>query len=334
LNILITGGTGFIGMNLTEKFLTEGHNVIIGARKPLSDKAKKVLDGYNSDYFYEELNIENIEEIIKILDTYNIDSIIHTAAITPDQDRENMHSKKVISVNLMGTVNLLEEIKQRKIGRFIYTSSASVYGDVPQKNQWLYEDLNRTYPNPKQLYGITKLTAEKIALRYKELYDLDIVITRIGSAFGPWERYTGVRDTMSAPFAATRLALINKRGYLPREGTRDWVYSRDIANSIYKILIHKNPKHNIYNLSSGYIWSAENWCKKLQMKYPNFEFEFQNNPIVDGYISLHTNEDRKPLSIDRLVDDIGYTPIYNIEQAFDDYMEWIETINKGLIFGI
>ncbi|WP_099355413.1 NAD-dependent epimerase/dehydratase family protein [Fredinandcohnia onubensis] len=323
MKVLITGGTGFIGMNIAEKLLSEGHEVVLSSRKPPLKEMKEALDEYKGKWYFAELDILKQERIGEILDRYGIDHVIHAAVITPGPGREMKDSKQIVEVNYMGTVHLLEEVRKRNIRKLLYLSTVSVYGDVSYSGDFLFEDEEKTYPRPNALYGISKFAAERTVLRYKSLFDLDVVVARVGSVFGPWERNTGVRDTLSAPFAATRLAALGKAASLERTGARDWVYSRDIANASYELLKQGQTKHDVYNLSSGYMWDMVGWCEKLKDYYLGFSYTISTNDRDENLVEMHIEQDPKPANIDRLINDIGYKPYYHRENAFTDYMKWL-----------
>jgi nucleoside-diphosphate-sugar epimerase len=326
MKVLITGGTGFVGMNIAEKLLSEGHEVVLGARNPLLSQMKETLSRFDTKYEFVKMDITNQKQIGEILDEFSIDHVIHAAVITPGPERERQDSDLILKVNFMGTVALLEEMKKRDITKFLYLSSASVYGDAFYSNDILYEDENKTYPKPNGLYGIGKYAAEKTVLHYKKLFDINAVVARVGTVFGPWERYTGVRDTLSPPFSAIRLAILGEKAILPREGIRDWVYSRDIANASYELISQRNTLYDIYNLSSGHEWSIGDWCRKLMEVYPDFTFEINADDNSENFIPLYVNPDRGPLSIERLINDVNYTPEFDLEKSFDNYIEWINQV--------
>lgn len=247
--------------------------------------------------------------------------IIHAAVITPDFKREQTFSKNITNVNYMGTVEVLEAARRHAIKKFIYLSSVSVYGDIAFEDKVLTE--SSSIPLPRTLYEITKYAAERTVLRYKELFDLQVVVTRLGQVFGPWERYTGIRHTPSGPFQATRHAYLSQKAVLPRPGLRDWVYSRDVANSIVQILIKKELKYDLYNIGSGDSWTVEQWCQLLKGEFPQFDYEIIENSNKSN-VDFFVPKDASKLSVDRLKSDIGYSPRYGMEEAFQDYMNWIK----------
>ncbi len=317
MTVLLTGGTGFIGINIAEELTKAGYDVVLLDMNELPGEAKESLDKHEGDYYYFKSNILDGDKLDEVIKKFNVSKVIHAAVITPGEKREKEQSKLIAQVNYMGTVEVLEAAKRNKIKKIVHLSSASVYGDASPEADWLSEA--KTFPKPKELYAITKFAAECTALRYKELFDLDVVVGRIGGVFGPWERYTGFRDTLSGPFFTTRAAILGEEVVLPNAGVKDWVYSREIAKSIVALLVAKEHAYNIYHLSSGYIWTIKDWCEKLKEVFPDFNYKVLTDP---GEI------ERSPLLIERLKNDIGYKPEFNLKKSFEDYMNWVKNTSN------
>lgn len=317
MTVLITGGTGFIGVNIAEELTDAGIDVVLLDMNDLPEDAKKSLNHRKGNTHFFKANVLKGEQLDKVIKNYNINKIIHAAVITPGLKREKSQSKLIAQVNFLGTVEILETAKRNNVEKLVYLSSASVYGDATNDVDWISE--KDTYPRPRALYAITKFAAERTALRYKELFDMEIVVGRIGGVFGPWERYTGFRDTMSGPFLTTRAALLGEDVVLPNSDVKDWVYSREIAKSVVALLLAKEHKYDVYHLSSGYIWTVKDWCEKLKEVFPNFNYEVLADP---GEI------ERPPLLIERLKEDIGYNPQYNLDKSFKDYIDWVNKVSE------
>jgi nucleoside-diphosphate-sugar epimerase len=318
LTVLITGGTGFIGINLSEELTDRGVDVVLSAMSPLPKEAIQSLERRKGKYDFVRSNVLNGDDLDTIIKKYGVTSIVHAAVITPDLDRERSESKSIMQVNFMGTVEILEAAKRNHIKKLIYVSSGSVYGEAALDDDWLSEE--KTYPRPTSLYAISKFAGERTVLRYKELYDMNVVVARVGTVFGPWERYTGVRDTLSPLFLTTRLAVLGKEAILANPFRKDWVYSKDIARGLAALLNSSHLNHDVYHLSSGMIWTVADWCKKLAEQFPAFNYK-----IAEGHLeaNIHSNGERSPLAINRIKEDAGYATLYGMEESFSDYMEWI-----------
>jgi len=321
MRVLITGGSGFIGMTLAEELTDQGMDVVLMARRPLLNEMETALEGRKGKHSFFQGNVLDPDSLDEVIRKYSIDSIVHAAVITPDEVREKEQSRLIAQVNYMGTIEVLEAAKRNGIRRLVYTSSGATYGDASFESDWLDEDEN--YPRPNSLYGINKFAAERAALRYKKIFGMDIVIGRVGGVFGAWERYTGVRDTLSGPFLATRAAYLGQRPKVLNPDNKDWVYSRDIAGALSCMITAKSFGYDVYNLSSGYIWSGTAWCEKLKEAFPSFTYSIVDDPS-EADIRDFGEKDRNPMRIDRLKNDLGYLPVYDMDKSFIDYMRWIK----------
>lgn len=329
MNILLTGGTGFVGIAITEKLLRENCRVVVFDRNSLPDATRQTFESFGEQFVFIKGDILDSHQVMEAARANGIDTVIHAAAVTPDRTRETFHGKSIIDVNCGGLVNVMEAASELGVSRFFYISTGAVYGE----GQWQFEELfeEQTPENPITYYEITKFASERIALRYQQLTGLNVVILRLGDVFGAWEYMSGARDIMSAPFQVTRLALNGQKAVLPRPGLKNWVYSRDIADSVFAALSASEIKHRIYHLSSPYKWSIEHWCGLLAEKYPSFSFEISDEPASANVLFA---PDHAPMNLERLRRDFGIEPSFDLQKAFDDYMEWAEAhpefLNKSL----
>lgn len=319
MKVLLTGGTGFVGINIAEKLLSEGMDVVFYALNPLIDEAEQAFQKCKGNYFFVHGDILDQNLLDLTIKQYNITTVIHGAAITPDVQRELTAGRTILNVNCMGTVEALETARKNNIEKFIHLSSISAYGKTASEDDILKED--GSIMKPEDLYEISKYTAERIAIRYKHLLGMNLTAVRMGHIFGPWEHHSGVRDVMSPLFQTTRLATLGEKAFLSRPGYTSWVYSRDIAASLYALLKADTLKHDVYNLGYRQVWSVEEWCQLLEKKYPAFSYEITNDAEK---INTIFRPDNAPLQIDRLIDDIGYVPHFDIEKSFEDYTNWVE----------
>ncbi len=335
MSVLITGATGFIGLNVAEALLQRGETVILFSRRsieppttpdgkwtpPAAFRVFSKLQG-KMQIMTGDIRDQNILE--QMLAEYQPDYIIHGAAITPGIIRERDQMQLTVDVNLMGTLNLLEAARKYKVRRFLYLSSGAVYG----VNAFAVDETNNlneetTIPVPDSIYAISKYAGERASLRYRTLWDVDVVAARLGTVFGPWEWDTGIRASLSTILQVTTCGVRGSPAILPRiVGRKDWVYSRDIAEAIVALLDAQRLSHDVYNISSGVAWTVNDWCEKLKKRYPDFTFRMTDR---EQEINCHySTPDRAPLSIRRLTDDIGFHTKFGLDEAFEDYMQWIQ----------
>ena len=175
---------------------------------------------------------------------------------------------------------------------------------------------------PEAVYGTTKFAAERTALSYRSLWGMDVVAVRPHAVFGRWEYDTGLRDLLSPPLQATRLAVAGKPAVLPRADLRDWLYGSDAARGILALLDLARPRYDVYNLASGDRWGMVDWCDRLAAVFPGFSCRLATTPD-EANINLYGDRDRAPLTTDRLAADAGFQAEFGLDTAFADYMDWI-----------
>ena len=257
MKFLVTGGAGFIGSHLTENLLKGGHEVTI-------------LDNFN-DYYnpnIKQQNIHDIKEIMQLNDitesaltvaiadirdkqkctdiiTSEIDCIVHLAAMAGVRPSIEM-PEYYYSVNINGTLNLLEICKSSGIKKFIFASSSSVYGN--NKKVPFSEDDSVDFPISP--YASTKKSGELLCNVYHSLFNIDIACLRFFTVYGPRQR----PDLAIHKFAQM---IINDEP-LPffGDGTtkRDYTYIDDIIDGVTKTIdwiSHHSNVYEIFNLGES-----------------------------------------------------------------------------------
>ncbi len=318
MTVLITGGTGFVGLNIAEALVQRGTPVLLFDIGAPPDEAVRELSEGGTPVHFVQGDIRDRAALDAAITTHRVEQAVHAAVITAGADREARDAATIVEVNMLGTVAMLEAALQHGLTRLVYLSSSSVYGDNSFEDAQLDEAATPALPNT--LYSISKYAGERMALRYRDLRGLDVVCARLSAAFGPWERDTGFRDTLSPPFRSTLAALRGETVTLPRPVNRDWVYGRDVAAAVTILLERERFAHRVYNVGPGAEFATSDWCALLAKRFPDFSW------AIDGGAdtTLWGDRDRKPLAIDRLTSDLDYTPRYRIAEAFDDYMSWLD----------
>lgn len=321
MKFFLTGGTGFVGINLAHHLAGMGDDVVIYANQPLLRQAEKMFGNCSGKVSWVCGDVLDKAHMESELLASNADVFIHAAVITPGRERETKQFEQIFRVNTLGAINALEAAKDCGTARFIYVSSVAVYGSSSQE----YDPVRETVPlKPSNVYEISKFASEHIALRYRELYNMDVRAIRLGDVFGAWEFDTGVRDTMSAPCQTLKAALERRHAILPKEGMTGWVYVKDVAASI-AALAKAAPgqlNHVVYNSSSVYRWSIAQWCDMLAQRYQGFTYEIGNQ--LEANIKFHALKDNGMFDVSRLREDTGFIPQYDCREAFEDYTNWAD----------
>ena len=320
MSVLVTGGAGYVGMNVVEALLESKRSVVLLDAGELPPVIQRALQPFGHQLQVVRADIRDAGAVDALFAKQRFDGVVHCAAVTAGRERETRDPQSSIEVNQLGTLNLLDAAHSNGVRRFVYTSSAAVYGESLYRLARIYEDSSPV--SPVSLYGITKFAAERMCVRLRELRSFDVVCARLGTLVGPWERATGVRDNFGTHSQLARCAMKGEAGVLPAHAVRrDWIYSRDIAAGLLLLLDAKTTRHAVYNLSAGGDWGAvDRWCARLKEQYSRFDWRVAVNgeaPNI-GY----TDRDRCPLDIGRMIGEFGFSP-RSSEDAFTQYLEWL-----------
>jgi nucleoside-diphosphate-sugar epimerase len=325
MRILITGGCGFVGINLAELLLARGESVVLFDRRGLPEAAASELQPGSTALTVIDGDVRDKAALEQVMRDYRIERAIHAAVITSGVARESDEPNEIIAVNLCSTVGFLEAARAAGCRRVLYVSSGSAYGHTLDEAGPLHEEVSPS--RPETLYGITKYAAEQTVLRLRALWNFDVLCARLGSVFGPWEYGTGVRDRMSPQLQLACLAVSGGAAVLPaREVRRDWVYSRDVASGLVELLLAKHTRHAVYHLSAGCDWSGffPRWCNELRIAYPQFSWRFAA-PSESPNVSYHADHDRAGMDIGRVTRDVGFMPRFGPRESCADFSDWIQT---------
>jgi nucleoside-diphosphate-sugar epimerase len=323
MTILVTGGGGFVGLNIVEELLARNERVVLFDRHGLPRLASSISSGHKLELSVITGDVRDTTSLRAIFQDYGIKRVVHTAVITADAAREARAPGEIVEVNVGGTINLLEAARSANCERVAYVSSGQAYGKTHDLGQALHEEVSPS--RPEDVYAITKFAAESIALRLGTLWKMHVVCVRLGSVCGPWEFDTGVRGMLTPHLQVAQIALRGGTAIVPpKEVWRDWIYSRDVAKGLIKVLLAAAPHHTVYHLTSGIDWrgSFAAWCETLKRAYPTFSWR----SAADGErpnVSFVLERDRAPMDIERIVKDVGFEPQFGPREAFEDYIRWI-----------
>ena len=316
--VFVTGASGLVGLNVLERLLSAGRDVVAFSATPIPSPAERVFASLPGRLHVVTADMGELPQWDPAAGAHAIDGFIHCAAITPNDERERRDFRRIVEVNLMGTVHALEAASRWGVRRFVYCSSGAVYG----ANSFVAGELAESVcPAPQTLYAVTKLAGEGSVLRYGALHKLDVVVARLGAVFGRWEHDTGLRDMLSAPMQTTALAQAGGEAVLPREGLRDWIYGPDIAAALEGLLDAPRLGWDTYNLGPGASWSMVQWCERLVRRFPRFRYRIAAHP-GEANINFHSQRDRSEMQIARIVEDLGFRPRYDLEASQEDYLAW------------
>jgi nucleoside-diphosphate-sugar epimerase len=319
MTVFVTGGSGFVGLNLLEQLLTRGDRVVSFSLAPPPQQAQRTFRRLPGQLRHVDGDVGDAEMVDRALAQSAARQVIHGAVITAGIERERRDPAAIVSTNIHGSVNVLDAARRHGVHRFVYLSSASVYGANALSDDALSEE--HTAPLPESLYAVTKYAAEGIARRYGSVFHMQVIAARLSAVFGRWEYDTGLRDTLSPPYLLTRMAAAGVGAVLADEGHRDWIYGPDAAAGVIALLDAADLRHQVYNVGTGDTWSLRQWCDKLVARHPGFSYRLRSGPGAGTSIDPGR---RSPLLVERILRDTAYNPRFGLEESFDDYLQWLE----------
>lgn len=324
MRILIFGGTGFVGLNIAAALLARGYAVTLFDRAGLPPVAAKKFAQYADRLTTIQGDITDRPAVETVI-AAGYQAIVLGAAITAGPERDAADPETILRVNLLAQLPILTAARASGVARIINLSSAAAYGSSAFRNVPLDEE---TACDPVSLYAITKFASEKVAARLAELWQCEIISVRLSAVFGPWERPTGVRDTLSPQAQILAAMQAGREAILPRPGIRDWIYAPDVAEAVTLLIEAAKPRHRLYNISTGVEWPALQWGEELAALHPGFVCRLtksEETPNVD----LHGSADRAPLSVARLAQEFGWCARFGCADLAANLSRWWQRHREG-----
>lgn len=307
MKFLVTGGSGFIGHNIVAALEKQGHEVLVIDNYDTygiipTEEISHLHNARRKKFSAEVANIDirNLDQCKEAFTQFLPDVVIHLASL-PRQKVVNANPHLGAEVMVSGLINLLECAKTTGVKRFVYVSSSMVYGDF---TAGATED---AICNPSNLYGILKLSGEKITLQYTK--DMETVIIRPSAVYGPYD----VEDRVVSKFilAAMRGETLKVNG--PDEQL-DFTYVDDAAQGIALASVYGKPG-KIYNITRGE--------SRTLLEAAELAIKIVGNGSIESRDRDPNFPKRSALSISAAQLDLNYRPSYNIEEGFKLYYEWL-----------
>lgn len=316
MNILVTGGAGFIGSHLVDRLLEEGHTVItidnfdpFYARSIKEDNIARHRD--YATYTLKEVDIRDMDALNKAVDQ-PVDCIVHLAAkagVRPSIKDPVAYRE----VNVTGTHNMLEFAKERGVEQFVFASSSSVYGKNPNV-PWREED---HVLKPISPYASTKVSGELLGHVYSHLYDIRFLALRFFTVYGPRQR----PDLAIHKFL--RLMSSGEQITLYGDGStrRDYTYVKDIIDGVMAAIDYKDSRYEIINLGNNRTVELLELVEAIEQ--------------VSGLKANKTFGPEQPGDVRQTWADISkakellsYSPNYDLEKGLRNFAVWYKQAGK------
>jgi UDP-glucose 4-epimerase len=306
VKVLITGGAGFIGTNLTIGLLNSGYNV-----KILDDLSTGLEQNISKDAEFVNASILETRQINKAIEDCEV--VVHLGArgSVPRSIKDPIATH---DVNATGTLNVLEAARTFK-SHYIFSSSSSVYGSnmILPKN----EDM---VLRPITPYAASKMSGEGLSLAYAKTYELSVSTFRFFNIFGPWQRPDHEYAAVLPKWISKCMKGEEIEVFGDGEQTRDFTYVGTVVNIINDCISNKILHPEPVNLAYGNSISINKVIQLLKNSFPNVKVKYL--PQRTGDV-LHSKNDPKLVQ--------SLYPNVNVEKFETSLQETINWFKKSKI---
>jgi UDP-glucose 4-epimerase len=325
MNVLVTGGAGFIGSHLVEQLLKKKYKVSVIDN--LSTGRIKNLQNVKDKIKFYKFDIAKKNKWKNILN--NIDIVFHLAALA-DIVPSIQSPDKYFKANVIGTKNLVENCIKNNVKKIVYSASSSCYG-IPKK----YPTSENENIDPKYPYALTKRMAEEILLHYGRVYKIKVLSLRLFNVYGTKSRTSGTYGAMFGVFLKQKLSNSPLTVVGSGRQTRDFTYVTDVVTAFIKCIKYQGNKR-IFNIGTGKPVSINEIveilkCKKVNIpKRPGEPFiTHANSKLALRELDWKYKIDIKE-GINLVLKEINYwkkAPLWNVAKikiATSDWFKYLE----------
>lgn len=312
--VLVTGGAGFIGSNLSRLLLDEGNEVVLYDN--LSSGYRENVQALAGAKFVEG-DVRNRALLTETM--RDTDTVFHLAASVGNA-RSIAHPIEDAEINVIGTLQVLEAARALGVRKVVYSSSAGIFGELESL------PIGEDHPvEPNSPYGASKLAAEKMCLAYAQLYELEAVCLRYFNVYGINQRYDAYGNVIPI-FAHRMLRGETLTVFGDGEQTRDFINVRDVAQANLRAS-HARGVSAAFNIASGSAITV-NRLVELMSEAAEVIPIVEHGPPRSGDVR-HSRAD-----VSAAREAFGFEPSVRLEEGLSEYMQWskkmVATSIKGL----
>jgi nucleoside-diphosphate-sugar epimerase len=311
MNILVTGGAGFIGSHLVEALLAQGENVRVVDN--LATGHLENLNAVKSRIQVVQGDIANAELVDNA--ARDMDIIMHQAAL-PSVPRSIKNPRASHEANLTGTLNVLMAARDHKVKRVVLASSSSVYGNSPTLPKVETFD-----PQPLSPYAVTKLAGEYYARVFANLYGLSTISLRYFNVFGPRQDPNSQYAGALAKFVYCALAHEPYPVYGDGEQSRDFTYIENVVNANLRAAFGEFDGGAVVNIAGG-ARTTLNQIIALLNEITGQTLPARYTAARAGDV-LHSHAD-----ISRARELLGFAPTVDVREGLKRTVAWYQRISR------
>ncbi|MFM2082857.1 MAG: dTDP-glucose 4,6-dehydratase [Verrucomicrobiota bacterium] len=340
MNLLITGGAGFIGSNLIQHVIDDARVTKLvnldcltyaGHLANLEQVAK------HPKYIFEKVDLRDKAATLRVVQQHAITHVMHLAAES-HVDRSISGPGDFIQTNIVGTFNLLEACRAQWLGdnsrtthhapRFHHVSTDEVYGSLGATG--LFTETTPYAPNSP--YSASKASSDFLVRAYHHTYGLDTVITNCSNNYGPFQFPEKLIPVIIQNILARKPLPVYGDGL----NVRDWLYVRDHAEALWTVL-NKGQTAETYNIGGHNEWANIHIVQLICDTIDEFAPQLGGNSRqLISFVKDRPGHDRRyAIDASKIQRELGWTPAHKFEQGiretirwYLDHQPWVQTVLK------
>lgn len=300
MNILVTGGAGYIGSHICKRLVKEGHSVVVVDNLSNSSKDSLEVLFENPNFTFYEFDVNNTFKLRGAFDRHQFNMVFHFAG-NADTRKGEENPYADIENTLQTTLNVLEMMRTFEVKKFFFASSSNIYGNSNERLQ-----VSRTHLRPISHYGAAKLASEAFVSSFSSLHNFQVWIARFCNTVGT-EMYRGV-----VPDLIRKLKVKPDSLEVYGDGTqcKPYIWIDDLVEGVMCMLDKSNERYNVYQIGVDSNVTVEKIAQiameEMGVSVPiHYREEYNGNK---GDVNKYSY-DVTPLRM------LGWTPKYTAEEA-------------------
>lgn len=311
MNILVTGGAGFIGANFIHYLLLQGRDRVVNIDLLTYAGNLENLAGLEDDprYRFVRGDINDRELVGSLLREERIESVVHFAAES-HVDRSVDAPRQFLQTNVLGTQALLEQAHQAGIARFVQVSTDEVYGSLGPRGKFTEE----TPLAPNSPYAVSKAAADLVCRAYHRTFDFPVIVTRCSNNYGPYQFPEKLIPLMIANALEDKALPVYGDG----QNVRDWLFVRDHCTALDLVLREGKPGE-IYNIGGN------NELKNLAVVRQLLAQLDKSEDLITFVKDRPGHDKRYAIDAGKIRKELGWQPARTFQDGLQETVQWYLT---------
>lgn len=308
---LITG-LGLVGTSYAQHAIKRGETVVFYDIAPRRDFLAHKLGG--AEVVVVQRDVRDLPALIETIQRHRCETVIHTAGLIGGKVANPIYSG--LQINIMGTINVAEAVRLTGVRRLVHISTFGIYDRRKGEPNPIDEDFRR---GPGEAYGNSKVAKELILEAYQRLFGFELIVLRLANVYGVGH-FAGGSGGGQMVQTMLQTGIGGGVAKIPQESARDfeYVYYKDLGRALEKAATTPLKEPATVNIGTGVVVKFDELVALAEKLLPKLQVE-----ILPGQRSRSA---KQPMVIEKARQILGWTPEYDIEAGFKDYIEELKAL--------